>query len=913
MAITATNGVTYNRMLQATPVLTASGYKFQRCGYTVCLPYDLTLTATHAHVYAPTAVGTAEGVTTVTFKEEASKAMTAYTPYYIVVEGDGEVSLSKTGTVEINLPVLNTTTISGFDFKGSNVTIANSQLCADADNTSLLTAYNGSLVTAVKLNNRTLYKDGKWNTLCLPFDVTIADSPLAGDGVAVMELNGTTSGLDSEGLLTINFTEVTGGTLTAGNPYIIKWNTGTDITDPVFNDVTVTNASPAAVTFSNYFGDDGQFVGSYSPFEITDANINEIIYLGADNTLGYATAARTLRSCRAHFVVPTASTSGARAMTRAIVNFGDDETTGIRDNNRETTTNKRDDQWYTLSGQRIDKPSAKGVYIRYLNFSSAQKVVKPALDHLDRNRATASSDYTNLLIFAGCCQAHFNVEDSVVNTLFERAYQRHLDNIDKDHSKDSYRDAVVGFINIAYGWLSEKHYDLGLVWIERIGKLIDDYRQRYEDDEAYIDKQWARYHIFSAIGLEGIGQREKAADAFAAFRQTRFANTSEGQIDASDYLAMSNHWPEAADNLRDLNVLFNNEQAGYSLEDIQKYLLRKYHANVMAGRRDTASAVASQILERLDSAIIKSQWVDSEEQETIRLKEEQILQQQQRLSRGRIFALIVTIVALSVFFVIFTIVRHRNARRMADMKAAQERMESELRIARDIQMSMVPHEFPVYEGLDMYALMTPAREVGGDLYGYLMKGDWLYFCVGDVSGKGVPASLFMAQATRLFHALASQGMAPAEIATHMNDELTEVNEQAMFVTMFICRLNLKSRLLEYCNAGHNPPVLGNADGQFSFLDMESNAPIGLWPGLEYKGESIDYFKECILLLYTDGLNEAENRQQEQFGDARLLEILQSTHFHGAQQMIETLKDEVEKHRNGAEPNDDLTMMCLQLV
>lgn len=154
---------------------------------------------------------------------------------------------------------------------------------------------------------------------------------------------------------------------------------------------------------------------------------------------------------------------------------------------------------------------------------------------------------------------------------------------------------------------------------------------------------------------------------------------------------------------------------------------------------------------------------------------------------------------------------------------------------------------------------------------------------------------------------------PAEIATHMNDELTEVNEQAMFVTMFICRLNLKSRLLEYCNAGHNPPVLGNADGQFSFLDMESNAPIGLWPGLEYKGESIDYFGERLLLLYTDGLNEAENRQQEQFGDARLLEILQSTHFHGAQQMIETLKDEVEKHRNGAEPNDDLTMMCLQLV
>ena len=172
--------------------------------------------------------------------------------------------------------------------------------------------------------------------------------------------------------MSINFTEVTGGTLTAGKPYIIKWNnTGGTITSPTFSNVTVTSTSPAtkAVTFSNAFGDDGQFVGSYSPFEITDANIDEIIYLGADNTLGYATAARTLRSCRAHFVVPTTSTSGARAMTRAVVNFGNDGTTGIRDNKRETITNNHEtitnnrDEWYNLNGQRIDKPSAKGVYI----------------------------------------------------------------------------------------------------------------------------------------------------------------------------------------------------------------------------------------------------------------------------------------------------------------------------------------------------------------------------------------------------------------------------------------------------------------------------------------------------------------------------------------------------------------------
>jgi len=159
---------------------------------------------------------------------------------------------------------------------------------------------------------------------------------------------------------------------------------------------------------------------------------------------------------------------------------------------------------------------------------------------------------------------------------------------------------------------------------------------------------------------------------------------------------------------------------------------------------------------------------------------------------------------------------------------------------------------------------------------------------------------------------ASQGMSPAEICTHMNDELTEDNEQSMFVTMFICRLNMKLNLFEYCNAGHNPPVIGNADGQLSFLDLEANAPIGLWPGLAFEGESIDYFKDRLLFIYTDGLNEAENKQQEQFGDERILELLKQTQSASAQQIIETLADAVNLHRNGADPNDDLTMMCIHM-
>ena len=243
---------------------------------------------------------------------------------------------------------------------------------------------------------------------------------------------------------------------------------------------------------------------------------------------------------------------------------------------------------------------------------------------------------------------------------------------------------------------------------------------------------------------------------------------------------------------------------------------------------------------------------------------------------------------------------------------AKERIESDLRIARDIQMSMVPSNFPERPDLDLYASMTPAKEVGGDLYGYHLIDDQLYFCLGDVSGKGVPASLFMAQATRLFRTLAAQKMMPAEIATRINDALSgEDNERGMFVTMFLGLVDLKTGHLDFCNAGHNPPVLVG-DGTAEFIEMIPNAPIGLWPELPYEGEEIADITGKAFFVYSDGLNEAENRQQEQFSDERLVEILQTRPFESAQQTIEMLKAEVQTHRDGAEPNDDLTMLCLMV-
>ena len=255
----------------------------------------------------------------------------------------------------------------------------------------------------------------------------------------------------------------------------------------------------------------------------------------------------------------------------------------------------------------------------------------------------------------------------------------------------------------------------------------------------------------------------------------------------------------------------------------------------------------------------------------------------------------------------------RYIEELKDTTAQKASMENELQVASGIQMSMLPSKFPDREGLDMYASMTPAKEVGGDLYNYLLKDDSLYFCLGDVSGKGVPASLFMAQATRLFRTLANQQMAPADICTHMNEALSgDENTTSMFVTLFVGVVDLKTGHLSFCNAGHNPPIIGGGEHHGDFLKMQSNFPIGVMPGLEFQGEEIENIKGRPLFIYTDGLNEAENREFAQFGDEHLLDILRNTHFDTARQVVETLAAEVERHRDGADPNDDLTMMCLRI-
>ncbi len=244
--------------------------------------------------------------------------------------------------------------------------------------------------------------------------------------------------------------------------------------------------------------------------------------------------------------------------------------------------------------------------------------------------------------------------------------------------------------------------------------------------------------------------------------------------------------------------------------------------------------------------------------------------------------------------------------------AQKASIESELKVASDIQMSMVPRIFPAFPNrpdIDLYASMTPAKEVGGDLYDFFIQDERLYFCVGDVSGKGIPASLFMAVTRNLFRIVAQQGHTPEEIATQINNILSHDNEQNMFVTMFIGCADLRTGHLDYCNCGHNAPLI---DGQFLKLQY-TNCPIGILEEAEFHGESIDDVRGRQILIYTDGLNEAENPQKQLFGDERLQELMEKALSLNSEQVIDMLKEAVERHRNGAAPNDDLTLLCLKLI
>ena len=249
--------------------------------------------------------------------------------------------------------------------------------------------------------------------------------------------------------------------------------------------------------------------------------------------------------------------------------------------------------------------------------------------------------------------------------------------------------------------------------------------------------------------------------------------------------------------------------------------------------------------------------------------------------------------------------------------AQKASMESELKIAHDIQMSMLPKTFPPYperNDIDIYGSLKPAKGVGGDLFDFYIRDEKLIFCIGDVSGKGVPASLFMAVTRSLFRNISAHVAIPSEIMRTLNNAMSEGNETNMFVTVFIGVLDLQTGLLRYCNAGHDAPLLVGRD--VGALSCEPNLPIGVVAGYEYTQQEVSIDPKTTIFLFTDGLNEAENYEHAQFGDLRIwnmAKLLLDEQRHQPKHMIEAMANAVHTFVGDAEQSDDLTMLAIQYM
>ena len=258
---------------------------------------------------------------------------------------------------------------------------------------------------------------------------------------------------------------------------------------------------------------------------------------------------------------------------------------------------------------------------------------------------------------------------------------------------------------------------------------------------------------------------------------------------------------------------------------------------------------------------------------------------------------------------------HGYIEELTTTTVAKEKIASELLIAHQIQLGIVPKLFPPYperKDLDLFATLEPAREVGGDLYDFsLLDEDHLYVAIGDVSGKGVPASLLMAVGKTLLKSSIHAVRDPARALSMVNDELSADNESCMFITAFCGILNLQSGHFTFANAGHNPPLILGRDGSAKFLRRKPGPALGAMQGVRYQNMDVALADEEMLLLYTDGVTEAMNTASEMFGEDRMREVACKACKENARHMLEAVVRTVHEHAAGAEQSDDITMLAVR--
>ena len=257
----------------------------------------------------------------------------------------------------------------------------------------------------------------------------------------------------------------------------------------------------------------------------------------------------------------------------------------------------------------------------------------------------------------------------------------------------------------------------------------------------------------------------------------------------------------------------------------------------------------------------------------------------------------------------------RNLERLRKVNAEKERIGGELRVASQIQQSMLPHSFIQHADVDIFGSLVPAREVGGDLYDYYIRDEKLFFCIGDVSGKGAPSAMVMGVIHSLFRAFSAHENNPARMMQSINEVSCQGNESNIFVTMFIGVLDLPTGRLRYCDAGHDAPIVIEGSGNRSqesivYIPVEPHLPIGVFDDVKYGVQETLLKPDSTLFLYTDGLTEAKDAGHKQFGMKRMEEVLRGDCPIQPRLLIETITQQVHQFVGDAEQSDDLTMLAI---
>ena len=282
-----------------------------------------------------------------------------------------------------------------------------------------------------------------------------------------------------------------------------------------------------------------------------------------------------------------------------------------------------------------------------------------------------------------------------------------------------------------------------------------------------------------------------------------------------------------------------------------------------------------------------------------------------RLWRSTIFFVFMALTGiLSVFFIAYRSMQ--NLWKLNEVRIKEQHIEDELAIAREIQQSLLPTGASASSipKVDVCGLQIPAKYVGGDLYDYYVRGNKLFFCIGDVSGKGVPAALLMAISHSLFRTLSAHDESPESIMKSFNAAINDNNSDMMFITMFIGVLDMETGVVRYCNAGHNPPIIIR-DGQPEYIATEPSLLLGVETHATYTAHTLELAPGDSLFLYTDGLTEAENARTELFGEKRALEVAAGFHKITAAEQVKQMREAMQLFVDHAEQSDDLTLLVIR--